>query len=210
MPWRSSRRWKFGICASTPIEPRMANGAGDDPVGHARHHVARRSRAILSTLTVSGMPRFAHPHELGGGKAVLMHHSAGVLEPHQHLVLGPGERQHRGHLLAQRGHGARAHVALEVEHEHPRAVRAALLLAGLRLALAGLGRRLAFPGAEETALEGLLHLAIACPQIADFEPFRPEAAPASRRKNGDKESQGGDGHDDGEGLSARNRPYCNR
>ena len=132
---------------------------------------------------------------------MFVNEATGVLEPHQHLVLGTRERQHRGDLLAERRYRARADIALEVEHEHPRAIRASLLLPGLRLALADLGRGLAFLGAEQPALQGLPHLAIACPQIADLEPFVSRASAASRGESGDKEDQGHDGEGFGQKQS---------
>ena len=127
-----------------------------------------------------------------------MNEAAGVLEPHQHLVLGSCEREHRGDFLAQRGHGARADVALEVEHVQPGALRAACLVAHFRLALAGLRRHLAFPGAEQSALQSVLHLAIARPQIADFEPLETGTAAAPRGESGNEKDHGCNGSDDGE------------
>ena len=129
---------------------------------------------------------------------MFVNEAAGVLEPHQHLVLGTRERQHRGDLLAQRGDRARADIALEVEHEHPRAIRAAFLLPGLRLALAGLRRRLAFLGAKQPALQGLLHPAIARAQIANLEPLEANASATSRGKSGNEKDHGCNGSDDGE------------
>ena len=167
---------------------------GEDPVGHTRHHVAAARRDLVDAHRQRNAA-LAHPHELGGGKAVLVHEAAGVLQAHQHFVLRPGERQHRGHFLAQRRHRAGANVALEVEHEHPGTARAVLLPAGLRLALAGLCRRLAFPGAEESVLQDLLHPAVACAQIADFQSFGTVAAPLARHYGDDDDHATCGGHD---------------
>ena len=177
---------------------------GEDAVGHARHHVAPARRDAVHAHGERDAA-LAHPHELGCGKAVVVHEPAGALEAYQHLVLGPGVREHRGHFLAERRYRARADVALEVEHEDPGAVRAAPLGAGPGLALAGLRRRLAFLAAEEPALQDVLHLAVARPQIADFEPFRTGACAAARGESGDEEDQGGDGRDDGERLGQEQR-----
>ena len=91
---------------------------GDDPVGHAGHHVSAAGGDLVHRHGQLDAA-IADALQLGCGQAIAVHGTAAALQHDQNLVLVIRDREQGADLLAQRGDVGGPDVALEVKHEDP-------------------------------------------------------------------------------------------
>ena len=85
-------RLKFGICASTPIEPEDGERRRVDSRRNTGHQVTAAGRDLVDADDQRNIA-IANSRKLRCGQTVLVHDAAVILEAHDHFIVAPSRHR---------------------------------------------------------------------------------------------------------------------